>query len=509
MKSNRSMKITALSLIILPLLAISMRFWGQEGTRLGVTHKFHVTYEYTFEKGHPYKVKSYLPGNNIRQQIGIPAHDGIDMGLMYPEDGNRIIEWKGQSASDSSISYQFTFEGKSLRYNIRPSIPYYPYADGYEPFLSATELIQSDHPKIVELALELSREHESLVDIIAAFYTYVYDLPAIPTSELTDALMALENGEASCNGKSRLFVALCRSIKIPARVTGGLILEETIKKTSHLWAEVNIEGQWVPFDALNGHFAALPAHYLELYKGDHFLITRNKSLPFDYQYVIRKERLNDFAQFALINIYELADEASIPVDLFKVILLLPVGAFLVAIFKNIIGLKTFGVFLPVLIAIAWLDMGLIPGIILLTILIAVVGTLNYPMEKWGIQFNSKISVMLIAVVLVAILSVKLLHQTGWLPAAAPLFFPIIILTITSERVARKIEEEGLRESFELYGTTLLAALLVYLILASQTIQQFLLTFPEVMLSIAGINLLLGKWIGLRVLEYRRFSALMQ
>ena len=40
---------------------------------------------------------------------------------------------------------------------------------------------------------------------------------------LTDARSAFEEQEASCNGKSRLFVALCRAHMIPARMVGGIM----------------------------------------------------------------------------------------------------------------------------------------------------------------------------------------------------------------------------------------------------------------------------------------------
>ncbi len=508
MKSNKSLKLTGIVLVLLPIILVVLRVSKQEDSTLGVTHKYHVQYDFNFDQGKFYSIKSFLPTNNIRQQITIGEHDGNNQGVIFDEGDNRRIEWKGHSGLDSTISFHFEIQGRPLSYQIQPDIPYV-YRLGGAAHTRVTELIQSDHPKIAALAQELALGNTALVDVIQAFYDFVYEIPSSSSSELTDALMALENQEASCNGKSRLFVALCRSMRIPSRVAGGLILEPTSKKTSHLWAEVLIGEEWVPFDALNGHFAFLPAHYMELYKGDNFLITRNKALKFDYLYHIKKERVNDYPELAAINVWQLADEAGIPVKMFQMILLLPVGAFLVAIFKNIIGLKTYGVFLPVLIAMSWLEMGLLAGIALLTTLIAIVGMVNYPLERWGIQFNSKISAMLMAVVIVAIVSVKVLHMTGWLSAAAPLFFPIIILTITSERVARKIEEEGFQASAALYGTTLLVATLIYFVLASPSIKNLVLTFPELILSIAGFNLFLGKWIGLRLLEYKRFQPLMQ
>ena len=505
MNESKSFKFFAILLIVVPISVICLRVIENGGfTQLRVEYTYVVDYLFDYQSNDRYQITTFLPVNDRRQEIFLkPAHSG-QASIIFLEEDNKRIQWSGNSDS-SRITYSFEFTGRAVSYSIDPTLPYVPtVSTEFTETLKATQSIQSEHPKVAALANELSQGKESILAIVRSFYDYVYAIPSTSTSELTDAIMALDRNEASCNGKSRLLVALCRNSKIPARVVGGLILEETTKKTSHAWVEVYMENTWVPFDALNGYFAALPAHYLELYRGDHFLITHSKGMSFDYNYAITKERTHDYPVIAALNVWELIDEADIPADMLRMVLLLPFGAFLVAIFKNVIGLKTYGVFLPVLISLSLLQTGIGAGLVLFTAIIGIVALVNFPLEKWGIQYNAKVSAMLIAVVITSLISVKFLHSTGWLSASAPLFFPIIILTIVSERVARKIEEDGLLDSMKLYGSTLIVTVLIYFVLASQTIQQFVMTFPEIIISIAGINLLLGKWIGLRVLEYYRF-----
>ncbi len=505
MNENKSLRIVALALIAIPVILIAIRIKENGGySQIGANHKYIINYEYYFQSEKDYSIRTFLPVNNQRQQIFLNDSQSETFGSVFLDGPNKLIEWRGE-AEKRKISYQFEFNGKPISYDIQESLGYKAYFDeNLKEYLSASDLIQSEDARIAELATELSRGKTTALAIIQSFYDFVYQMPSSSSSELTDAVMALDRREASCNGKSRLFVALCRNVKMPARVVGGIILEETAKKTSHSWIEILVDDTWVPFDALNGHFASLPAHYLELYKGDHFLIKRSKDLTFDYLYMITKERAHDYPTFAMLNVWELMDDAGIPQDMFKMILLLPFGAFLVAIFKNVIGIKTYGVFLPVLISLSLLETGLVAGLTLFSIMIGIVALVNFPLEKWGIQYNAKITTMLIAVVLTALVAIQFLHTTGWLSASAPLFFPIIILTIVSERVARKIEEEGTKCALELYGTTLLTTVLIYSVLSSTLIQNFVLTFPEIILTVAGINLLLGKWIGLRVMEYYRF-----
>ena len=198
--------------------------------------------------------------------------------------------------------------------------------------------------------------------MLKAIYDFVAKIPSTSQKELTTALEALKQNQASCNGKSRLFVAICRNLNIPARVCGGLILNEETKRTSHLWAEVLILNTWVPFDALNGHFSSIPGNYLEVYKGDEFFVKRSANLEFDYNYIIAEQHPN-LGIFESFNMFHIAKATGLSEQMLSLMILLPFGALLVAIFRNVVGMKTFGVFLPILIAISFTTTGLVFGMI--------------------------------------------------------------------------------------------------------------------------------------------------
>ncbi|MEL6560384.1 MAG: 7TM domain-containing protein [Bacteroidota bacterium] len=506
MKGITTSRIIATSMIMIPLVLIIVRLWSNQHHVFEPGHQYDVNYQFEIGKSDDeYQIKTYLPLSNERQRVSLKNQNNSNRGTIMIRNGNKVIEWKSSNSNEDSIDVNFEFIGEARQYEIDPAIRLDELPrEELKSFLRPTEYIQSDDSIIITKAQQLASDKATIKEIVGSFYEYVFNMPSAQTSALTDAVTALHLNRASCNGKSRLLVAFCRSVGIPARVAGGLILEETSKKTSHLWAEISIGDHWVPFDALNGHFAEIPANYLELYKGDQFLITRSKNIAFDYTYVIDKTRINHFPNFALFDIWEIIDEAAIPAEMIKILLLLPLGAFLVSVFNNIIGIKTYGLFLPVLISFAFFNAGVIPGVILFSVMIAVVAAINYPLEKGGIQYNSKIAIMLIAVVVTALAVINLLHKTQWLNASIPLFFPIIILTIVSERFARKTEEEGVGQALNLYLSTLLVTLVIYYILSAETIQNFIMTFPEIICSLAGLNILLGKWIGLRVTEYYRF-----
>lgn len=509
--TDKIVRTLAYLMIVFSVGWIGWRIYINSNGQLDLTplHKYEVSYVFDVAAEGDFWVKTFVPVNSARQQIEYKNTAGAADGMLAVEGDNSIIRWEGQLDTPRTIRYTFEAEGRPVVYHIDQQMPFMPVFDpAFTSELAATSFIQADHPKIKALSAELVKNTTTAYERLQALYQYVYAMPATSTSELTDALTALERFEASCNGKSRLFAALCRSQQIPTRLVGGLILEETKKKTSHLWTEVHVAGQWIPMDALNGHFASLPEHYLELYRGDEFLITRKGNMDFDYMYHIEKKRMNHFPEGALIDLWSISDLADIPADILNLLILLPLGAFLVVLFRNVIGLKTYGVFLPVLVCLAFIQTGFVEGMILFTTIVLVVALVSFPLERWGIQYTSKISLMLIAVVISVLAGIKILTATGWLSASAPLFFPIIILTVISERLAKKIEEDGVNKALGLYVQTLIVTMFAFFVLSSAAIQHFVMTFPESILALIGLNLLLGKWIGIRVTEYHRFYKVM-
>ncbi len=484
---------------------LSIRFYFNEYSSIKTHFEYEVQYKFNLKGDGNYSVRTYLPVNNDRQQISISENIENTIGKEYFEDMNKLIVWQGLVRDSLEITQSFVFRGKHLKFKVDREYEITEITDtSLIKYIQSGHFIQSDSSQIIDLANSLVEERSSFAEHLDAYFDYVYDMPTRPINQMTDALTALEHYEASCNGKSRLFVALCRSQGIPSRVVGGIILEDGMKKTSHLWVEVYIKNKWVPFDPLNGYFAEIPSNYLELYKGDEFIINRSANIDFDYIYMINKSRKNTFPKYSILDLWEIIDKTNINLDFILILLLLPLGAFIVALFKNIVGLKTFGIFLPVLIAFAFIETGWIPGLILFTGIVLCIGILNYPLDKWGVLHTPKMVFMLSTVVIVCLISIRVLFDTNITDPSVALYFPIIILTITAERFARKIEEENFLEALIIYGQTILVTMVCMLILSSDFIRNFIISFPEALLSIAGLSLLLGKWIGLRLTEYSRF-----
>lgn len=520
MSVPKQFKYILVGLIVLALASIvyKTKMLSNSADTFHADEVYQVTYQYFFKTDTAgTEVKAFLPKNNARQEI-------VGQKSVMPEtvlfstlaEGPNI---RGRWSTDSkntyeSISYSFLFRGKGQIFGLTEQ--FRPIPKGMEPYLESTDNIQANAEPIAQLARDLTTRTKSDKGILQALFEYVYKIPSAPIVTLTDALGALERGQASCNGKSRLLVALARNLGYPARIKGGIILKESNKRTSHAWVEVFINGFWVPFDALNGHFAYLPANYMELYEGDAFLVTHTPGIQFDYSYEIQKqesiswlnEQTNNSEKITAFSLWRLVKGKIIAKKNLFLLLMLPLGGLIVALLRNVVGIRTFGVFLPVLIAFSLLETGFVTGILLFLFLILFVGLITRPFDNMGLLHTPKLVISLTLMVLVMALGnyAGELMQISWLSALT--LFPTIILTISAERFSKLILEDGFQKAKSTLFQTLLAVSVCFLLFSIKGLDEVLIVFPEILLLVISACMLLGRYVGLRWTELIRFQPLL-
>ncbi len=519
MNSQTNIKIVLISITVLALVSIGFKIKPvlENYDDFKAQQVYKVNYNYFFKSGDKNTtVKTFIPNSNSRQQIS-KYNNKSDSTLLFSKKGlasNKKVIWRTKAVNTyHSINYEFIFQGKEKRFTLPQQFD--NASEKHEYYLRATENIQAKDAKIIQLANRLTKRAKNDSQMIKSIFDYVAEIPSAPIITLTDALTAIEQNRASCNGKSRLFVALCRNLGYPARIKGGIILENTNKRTSHVWAEVLINEHWVPFDALNNHFAYIPANYLEIYEGDEFLITHTPGIQFDYTYEVEsinhipflKLNSEEIRQLSSISLWRLVEKRIIPENALNLLLLLPIGGLLVAFLRNVVGVKTFGVFLPVLIAFSLLHTGFISGMIMFVCLILLVGLISYPFDRIGLLYTPKLVISLSIMVGLMIIAtmIGIRFNVTWLTTLT--FFPTIILTIAAERFSRATIEDGHKLAIEKLGQTLLATTICYGFLSWSALPALLIIFPECLLLIISLAMLLGRYIGIRWVEYYRFAPL--
>lgn len=202
----------------------------------------------------------------------------------------------------------------------------------------------------------------------------------------------------------------------------------------------------------------------------------------------------------------------VPIDTIRYILMFPLVVTLVAFFRQVIGVKAFGIYTPSIVTFAFLafDPGGLKYGVAIFVSIILVGMLSrLLLRKLRLLYLPRVAITL-TIVALAILGILVaggsLHRTGL--ASVSIFPLLIMITLVEKFVATQIEK-GDKTALILATETLFISLVGYFLARSQEIASFLLAFPWVILLTIPVNIFLGRWKGLRLSEYLRFSKLMK
>lgn len=184
------------------------------------------------------------------------------------------------------------------------------------------------------------------------------------------------------------------------------------------------------------------------------------------------------------------------------LLALPLGAVMVVFVRSVLGWKTFGLFTPMLLALAYLQSGPVAGPTISTAAI-LVGMLAAPLlRRLGLSRVAFLGT-LIAIVVTALGALAMqLDQLVLISA-----FPVVVTALVVERWWNAWESEGRKQAMRMTVTTLAVALTIQAIVASPLMIAISLASP---LAIPGssivLMILLGRYQGLRLSERSRFRA---
>lgn len=194
---------------------------------------------------------------------------------------------------------------------------------------------------------------------------------------------------------------------------------------------------------------------------------------------------------------------------YRLLLMIPLGALVVVIMRNIIGIKTSGTFMPILLAMAFLKTQLITGMILFVIVVSVGLIMRSYLSKLDLLLVPRISAVVVVVIGIMVgfgifgakFDIQLMQSVT--------LFPTIILAWTVERLSVLWEEDGAREVALQTSGSLFVAILAYVVMGEATLRYLAFVFPELILVVLAIILSLGQYSGYRLSELFRFAPLVK
>lgn len=319
----------------------------------------------------------------------------------------------------------------------------------------------------------------------------------------------LLGGDFSIHNVAHTAVKLLSMAHIHAKVIYGVELEPGRRVTPTIWLASHNEQQWIYFQPTTG-VEGLP----------------NNVFPWGSSPLLNVEGgLNEKVSFSIqkddVGALELAQDLgrklhskimnfslfSLPINtqqVFQVLLMVPVGAFIVLCLRVFIGLETLGTFMPVLIALAFRETQVLWGVSLFCLVSAIGLAIRAYLEHMKLLAVPRLAVILtVVVILIAMISI-VSHKLDLEHGLSIALFPMVILTMTIERMSILWEERGPMESITTGARSLFAATIAYFVMIHDTASYLVFTFPGILLVLIGIMLLMGRYRGYRLLELIRF-----
>jgi len=380
--------------------------------------------------------------------------------------------------------------------------------------LDSEPRVESSHAEITSLAHQLTAGLDEPPDRMKALYQYVaQEIANEPhtTGPALTALDCLRNGSGNADAKSRLLVALCRNRGIPARLVTGLALKQGHEQNAHTWVEAWVNHHWQSLCPFYHHLGRVPASYVVFEFGDVPLVRGREIRDVSYAFLVEKPEVdagqgggNDSTLRHLVNRLSLFALPPAEQRLVEFLLLLPIAAMMVCIYRNVIGLESFGTFAPALVGLAFRDLGSLPGILVFLSIVLAGWLMRKALDHFHLLQVPRKSIML-SLVVILLISAIVAANLNDLPATKYIsLFPMVILTGMIERFWTLETEDGASSSFKTLLGTLIIAASISLVLSLHALVRHMFRYPETLGLIMAGQLLIGRYTGYRLSELFRF-----
>ncbi|AWV06361.1 inactive transglutaminase family protein [Marilutibacter maris] len=453
-------------------------------------------------------------GRAIKAELAIPANPpgflildenfvsrGYGVQTEERED-NRLALWSIRRASgQQALYYRATLSGHQSE-TVDEAVPALDQAPEYGELEGAA----------VEAILDEVRSKSA---DIATFSSLLVKMLAGPAPNENVQLLLPQ--PATREQLTRTSIHVLAGAHIPARMVWGIHLAEGIRDpVPEPWLEVNNGERWIainPADASHGY----PSDFLIWWYGDAPLFTvenaRHPELKFSVTRSLEPALEMVGRQTELVgspvSAYSLSNLPVHVQNVYRSLLLVPIGILLIVILRNVVGIRTFGTFMPVLISLAFRETDLASGVLLFSVIVTLGLAVRFYLEHLKLLLVPRLAVVVIVVIMLMLLVSMLAHRLEFDVGLSVALFPMVIMAMTIERISIVWEEHGPADAITQAIGSLAVAIACYLAMYNARVEYFVFVFPEVLLLVLAIALMMGRYTGYRLSELLRFRALAQ
>lgn len=316
-------------------------------------------------------------------------------------------------------------------------------------------------------------------------------------------------------GKLTAVLLLLRAAELPARLMEGLRVTGGFEGSTSLWIEIWNGSSWERLEPDTLALIPTSVDTIPLRRGSGpAMDVAHGKISQSYWTVTRERLLGWRAQFERIRI------SSHPLDkwslfrlpenfqeTFRILLLVPLGALMICVLRNMVGFPTFGIFMPVLMALAFRNTGLAYGLGLFGGVVVVGYLIRRFLEGLRLLLVPRLSTILTVVILLFTLLALLGNRMQQMELVAVGLIPFVILTMTIERLFVISEEAGSGQALRTAAGSAVVASITYQLVDWEPLQLTFFLYPELLLVVAALQILVGRYTGYRLSEILRFRIL--
>lgn len=198
----------------------------------------------------------------------------------------------------------------------------------------------------------------------------------------------------------------------------------------------------------------------------------------------------------------------VPVNTIVLILLFPVIVASVAASRHLVGIRGLGIFTPALLSVAFLATGMVTGVMMFVVILAVATLTRMFLRKLKLQYLPRMALLLWFVSLGlfgALYGATFVSLTDLVTVG---IFPILILMLLAETFIDVQVGRSVNEAMSLISSTFILAIATSFVMGLDIVQKWVLLYTEIIFfGVAIFDLFMGRYTGLRFLEYLKFRSL--
>ncbi|MFP4190299.1 MAG: transglutaminase-like domain-containing protein [Candidatus Woesearchaeota archaeon] len=194
------------------------------------------------------------------------------------EEDAVVLNWKDPETGVIDYEIFAEIETDGRRSEVRRKIDFPHDASSFDKevnhYLQSAELIDSDDPEVAAKAAELVEGIDDYYEVVLTLARWVnenvdYNLSTLNEDAERSASWVLQTRRGVCAEMTSLFVAMLRSLDIPARYVSGVSYTDSelfdFNWGAHGWADVYFPGHgWVPFDVTYGQYGYVDPSHMKL-----------------------------------------------------------------------------------------------------------------------------------------------------------------------------------------------------------------------------------------------------